>query len=304
MLKLYFFRDNIDFILAPLHKGCSIPLLLEPPDDVVRVDNPDGADFLIFPYDITPMQCYAGFESTLKFLKTLPQVIDRPECSVFYAHHDDYHPFPEPYILFKASVSRKLADSNIIATPFPVDDFASVLTFNPHDVQYMCSFVGYSGSSLLREKLLFSVAAERRLRLQLYLTQLFHGHQQQDVVSDNRVRYVESLRSSLTVLCPRGAGLNSVRFFETLSMGRIPILVGDDCMLPAAFIIPYEDFIFRIPESDAERAGALIYEWLALQSPDQLMKRCITARTVWEIFFSIAGSARLMANSLRNFKRH
>jgi hypothetical protein len=41
-----------------------------------------------------------------------------------------------------------------------------------------------------------------------------------------RRRYLENLNDSQFILCPRGVGLNSIRFFEALRMGRIPVLIA------------------------------------------------------------------------------
>ena len=302
-LKLYYYQYETDFVLSPQHKGHPIPLLLEPPVDIVAVEEPGSADFLVFPYDITPFQCYAGFDNTLKFLKTLPLLGSKPERSVYYAHHDDCRPFSEPFTLFKASVSRNLPDRHIIPVPFPVEDFSDCLTFQPEEIHYMTSFVGYPGSSQLRSKLLCSVAAEKRLRMQLHITPQFHGHLSPEEMLENRERYVVSLRSSLTVLCPRGTGLNSVRFYETLAMGRIPILIGDECSLPAEDIIPYHYVMLRIPERMVDQAGEMIFDWLASKTPEQLIQRCVLARKIWETYFSISGTAKFMAKELYKIHR-
>jgi hypothetical protein len=49
-------------------------------------------------------------------------------------------------------------------------------------------------------------------------------------------------------LCPRGRGLNSRRFFETLAAGRIPVLISDAVKLPLEGLIDYSAFTVRVPE--------------------------------------------------------
>ena len=44
--------------------------------------------------------------------------------------------------------------------------------------------------------------------------------------------YESSLGNSDYVLCPRGFGNTSIRFYESLSAGRIPILVDSGCKNP------------------------------------------------------------------------
>lgn len=60
-------------------------------------------------------------------------------------------------------------------------------------------------------------------------------------------KYRELLSSSYFSLCPRGGGLSSYRFFECFHLNTIPVLIGDDIVLPFDDI-DYSKFILRIPE--------------------------------------------------------
>jgi hypothetical protein len=62
--------------------------------------------------------------------------------------------------------------------------------------------------------------------------------------------YCELLDDTQFFLCPRGKGLNSVRFFETLRMGRIPVLISDEAKLPLEWLIDYSKFVVKVPEND------------------------------------------------------
>ncbi|MEK7178843.1 MAG: exostosin family protein, partial [Patescibacteria group bacterium] len=55
--------------------------------------------------------------------------------------------------------------------------------------------------------------------------------------------YIESILHSDFVLAPRGNANASIRFFEALSLWRIPVLIDTDCILPFADKIKYEDFV-------------------------------------------------------------
>ena len=47
-----------------------------------------------------------------------------------------------------------------------------------------------------------------------------------------KLEFWQNMLESLYILCVRGAGNYSARFYEVLAMGRIPILVNTDCILP------------------------------------------------------------------------
>ncbi len=79
-------------------------------------------------------------------------------------------------------------------------------------------------------------------------------------------QYKDILARSRFSLCPRGLEPNSIRFYESLEAGAIPILLSDAAELP---VLPaelsWEDCIIRVPEQDI----ALVPSMLAAISPAQ-----------------------------------
>ena len=47
-----------------------------------------------------------------------------------------------------------------------------------------------------------------------------------------RKQYIDNIENSLFIFCYRGGGNFSYRFYETLMMGRIPLFIDTDCVLP------------------------------------------------------------------------
>lgn len=64
-----------------------------------------------------------------------------------------------------------------------------------------------------------------------------------------RAEYAQNLARCGYALCVRGWGNYSFRFFEAMSLGRIPVLVDTDCALPLEDEIDYDRFIVRVPEA-------------------------------------------------------
>jgi hypothetical protein len=60
--------------------------------------------------------------------------------------------------------------------------------------------------------------------------------------------YIELMKRSKFVLCPRGFGVSSIRIFETMSYGRAPVIISDHWQRPPGS--PWDQFCVRIPESD------------------------------------------------------
>ena len=87
--------------------------------------------------------------------------------------------------------------------------------------------------------------------------------------------YIQTLARSKFVLCPRGIGPSSWRLFETMRMGRVPVVISDDWVPPGG--IDWESFVVRVPEAEVnsipERLTELEPEWAA---------RGRRARSEWE----------------------
>jgi hypothetical protein len=60
---------------------------------------------------------------------------------------------------------------------------------------------------------------------------MFHDPGSRDF-ADRRRRFAETLYRSKFVLCPRGHGTSSIRLFETLAAGRVPVIISDEWVPP------------------------------------------------------------------------
>ena len=110
------------------------------------------------------------------------------------------------------------------------------------DPDLLFSFVG-SPTAAVREKI-FSVEhphaiCERVLNFTFYVRTSPH-------YDYHTKRFAEILRRSKFVLCPRGQGLSSIRLYETLSAGRVPIILADRWWPPSG--PHWDNFSVRWPE--------------------------------------------------------
>ena len=70
--------------------------------------------------------------------------------------------------------------------------------------------------------------------------------------------YVEHLFASEYVLCVRGAGNFSHRLYETLAVGRIPVIVDTDLRLPLADEIDWHTLGVWVPLTELDSIGERI----------------------------------------------
>ena len=51
-------------------------------------------------------------------------------------------------------------------------------------------------------------------------------------LGEERKMYLDTLSDSKFVLCPKGAGLSSMRLYESMRFGSVPVIISDDLKLP------------------------------------------------------------------------
>ncbi len=101
-------------------------------------------------------------------------------------------------------------------------------------------------------------------------------------------RYFENMQQSLYIICYRGTGNFSVRFYETLAAGRIPVIIRSNDLLPFQGMIDWEQFPM-VPENRIYEADKIIAAHYAAHSADELAQLQLNARSLYENHFSYKG---------------
>jgi hypothetical protein len=134
-----------------------------------------------------------------------------------------------------------------------------------------------------RPDALMEERGEWHFEQQVYREQV-HG-QSPDPVRHQRLAadassYVAALRGSCFALCPAGAGPNSIRLWEALGYGAIPVILSESLRLPGDGAL-WEQAALFVPE----RAGAVAALPQALQTlrgePERLAAMQAAGRRLW-----------------------
>ena len=104
-----------------------------------------------------------------------------------------------------------------------------------------------------------------------------------------RQQFVENMVNSDYVLCTRGGGNFSYRFYETLSCGRIPLFVNTDCSLPFEQHIDWKKYCVWVEEEDLPHLGNIIREFHARLSPQEFQDMQLACRKLWLDWLSPQG---------------
>jgi hypothetical protein len=104
-----------------------------------------------------------------------------------------------------------------------------------------------------------------------------------------RREFVQNILGSDYVLCARGWANCSIRFSETLSLGRIPVLVDTDCVLPHESAIDWDRYRVLVNENAPAQAAHRIREFHEALAPGEFEARQRACRVLWEEWFSPLG---------------
>lgn len=104
-----------------------------------------------------------------------------------------------------------------------------------------------------RQKVLRSVLTENSVSANFILRRRYKdglSNQSAFGQTSSRREFVNNLYSSPYALCVRGWGNYSKRFYEALCLGRIPVLVDTDNVLPFEKSVPWDKYIVRVDWRD------------------------------------------------------
>jgi len=140
----------------------------------------------------------------------------------------------------------------------------------------------------LRRRVLASLSRSKRIRTNFLLRSSHSAHAKTIRLDPSQARreYIENMLASDFVLCIRGDGNYSLRFYEALSLGRVPILLNTDVRLPLDDIVEYSDFVLKIHIADMLRIDEIVAEFWALQTEQSWFIMQIRARDAFEKYLS------------------
>lgn len=108
---------------------------------------------------------------------------------------------------------------------------------------------------------------------------------------DIKRNYADALKKGKFILCPRGNGVGTIRLFEVLKTGRVPIILSDRYVLPPH--IDWKSCSIVLPESQLASIPAVVSNAI-----DRWPVMARAARKVWEDNFSDAGLLGYMGKVL------
>jgi hypothetical protein len=96
-----------------------------------------------------------------------------------------------------------------------------------------------------------------------------------------RKEYAQNFIDSDFALCPRGDANASIRLYEALSMGRVPILIDTECPLPLEAVLNYDEFLLKVPHTTIGCIGDILVEYFNKLTDEQFIAMQHAARKAY-----------------------
>jgi len=175
---------------------------------------------------------------------------------------------------------------------YPLRSNPLIEFFPPEDARFLCGFVGGMTSGLRWRMLEILKSSFSTQEATFEISDGVWGRIYGGGAEDEFRRYAEALRRSRFFLCPRGNGVSSVRIYETMAAGRVPVILSDHLVLPQC--VDWGSCSVRVRERDLPRLREVLrghesnWEFLAHN-----------ARQAWELNFGEQVLMKVFAGELK-----
>lgn len=101
--------------------------------------------------------------------------------------------------------------------------------------------------------------------------------------------FFANIRASDYTVCVRGGGNFSTRLYETLCLGRIPVVVDTDIVLPWAGVVPWDKLMVIHPASELDRLADRVVAHHEALDAEAFVAAQLACRRLWEDRLSVDG---------------
>jgi hypothetical protein len=286
-------------------------------EDYIFVDNIADADYVVPPH---PPGLFLKFNKE-KFEKIITEARAAKKLILIEGSGDVEMPMDgDDLVLLRQSQYRYSARSNEMTVTLPADDLLQTYFENKLAVRKKSEIpsVGFAGWAqislkqrlktyikfaptfvqaifrpekfaeqkgvLLREKVLKKLFATQGIKTNFLGRTSYAGNPvtASGSMEKNRQEFVENLAGYDYALCVRGDGNSSIRFYEALSLGRIPLFLDTACVLPLEHVIDYRKFCVFVDHKDLNKIGEKLLEFHKNCSAAEFEQMQLHAREAYE----------------------
>jgi hypothetical protein len=105
----------------------------------------------------------------------------------------------------------------------------------------------------------------------------------------SKIEFYNNIRNTDYTVCIRGGGNFSVRIYETLANGRIPLYINTDSILPYDNFIDWKKHVVWVEENDIKYADSMLADFHNEIHPDDFIRMQMNNRKLWLDYLSFQG---------------
>lgn len=225
---------------------------------------------------------------------SLPPFIEDPVAKYFQRDTISERPYqPKPVVGFcgQANASKRNAAKEIVKTS--LRNLKSFLGFGKQEPQQLLS------TSYLRASVLAKLQQSDAVETNFILRKKYRaGVTEKKDTDSTTLAFYNNLNTSDYVVCVRGAGNFSVRFYEALAMGRIPILINTDCSLPFKATVDWKKQVVWVAYSERNKVSDIVHSFHKGMNPQQFQNLQQQNRRLWEERLTLKSFFKNYLNSI------
>ena len=107
------------------------------------------------------------------------------------------------------------------------------------------------------------------------------GAKSKESLKKTTLEYYDNIKDSDYVICLRGSGNFSIRLYETLMMGRIPVLINTNCLLPFEDLIIWQEHCIWIEWKEVSEISNIIRKFHKEISESNFQQLQMKNRKLW-----------------------
>lgn len=264
------------------------------------VSSEEDCDYVLFP----PCNHYVGFDDYMNQYKKQFDLISKKIILTYFTSDDSLIHVSDGIILFRGGSYRSENNFNVYGSPYIVADYYRGVLAN---TDITISFCGYADNHPFRKEIVdyFSKydCFDGLLRTQWGGDSVYDRTEKDSSKigpsMDSKMEFITNIENNLYGLFVRGTSNAAARLMEIFMMGRIPIIIDTDIMLPFENYIPYNKNTIRI--TNFNNIMEQVDEYHNSHTQDELVQIQLENRKIWEQYFKVDNCFHMMK---KTFEHH
>lgn len=214
----------------------------------------------------------------------------------------------DQFIFFRVSGFRSKNNNNVIGMPYIVKDYFSG---KYKSKELSLSYCGWPDNNSFKQKIVKDLA---NLDYANFIIRDCWANDKKDLygftsedsykigpTEESKKEFIDNIENNLYGLAIRGANNSSYRLYELFMMGRIPVLLNTDCILPFENEIPYKTntiFINKFSNIDEQ-----IRKFHSKHTEEELIDIQRQNREIWLKYFRVDSAYKQTKKLLLSYNK-